>query len=298
MTVRLASLLPLAIALTGLSAGCDADPSLDFDADGVADGLDNCPDTENAEQFDADADGIGDACDVTLLMNADPTGTARADELSVWAVAIADIANFTDEPQPYSVWSTADGLIPVEPEGVVEPGEIRTIWVDADARGVAVGGWIDGVVGVDIDDDGDTVDAAAEVVAPPPPALCSSTVKRDNIKVTRGEGGADPALELDVDTTVYYGAGGSATVNYAGTIKSGASYTTDATMYATSVSAGSVVSHDWDVEAVEFDTWDADDHGSGSDNLSFTCSGSGTQTDSMSVNLGNAKISVKIKAVW
>lgn len=40
-----------------------AKPPGDADADGVADDLDNCPDTPNADQADADADHLGDACD-------------------------------------------------------------------------------------------------------------------------------------------------------------------------------------------------------------------------------------------
>ena len=35
----------------------------DFDADGVPNALDNCPDTPNADQADADSDAVGDACD-------------------------------------------------------------------------------------------------------------------------------------------------------------------------------------------------------------------------------------------
>ncbi len=39
------------------------DDTLDRDADGIADCLDNCPDVANASQADADADGLGDDCD-------------------------------------------------------------------------------------------------------------------------------------------------------------------------------------------------------------------------------------------
>jgi hypothetical protein len=40
-----------------------AKPAGDAVADGVADADDNCPDTPNADQGDADADHLGDACD-------------------------------------------------------------------------------------------------------------------------------------------------------------------------------------------------------------------------------------------
>ena len=37
-------------------------PDADEDGDEVIDCIDNCPDTANADQADADEDGVGDAC--------------------------------------------------------------------------------------------------------------------------------------------------------------------------------------------------------------------------------------------
>jgi hypothetical protein len=45
----------------------------DADGDGIVDGLDNCPADANADQADADQDGIGDACEATT-----PTPTPTA----------------------------------------------------------------------------------------------------------------------------------------------------------------------------------------------------------------------------
>lgn len=44
------------------ACGCGV-PDVDADGDGVADCIDNCPETANADQTDSDGDGLGDACD-------------------------------------------------------------------------------------------------------------------------------------------------------------------------------------------------------------------------------------------
>lgn len=47
----------------GTDAGVGEDVFVDSDSDGVADGEDNCPEVENADQADMDEDGEGDLCD-------------------------------------------------------------------------------------------------------------------------------------------------------------------------------------------------------------------------------------------
>jgi hypothetical protein len=56
---------------------------LDYDSDGVFDGEDNCPMTENTDQFDADNDGVGNVCDncpdITNPEQADADGDGFGD---------------------------------------------------------------------------------------------------------------------------------------------------------------------------------------------------------------------------
>ena len=50
----------------GVPDGCDAcpvDAQNDADTDGLCGDVDNCPNAENPDQFDTDADGQGDVCD-------------------------------------------------------------------------------------------------------------------------------------------------------------------------------------------------------------------------------------------
>jgi hypothetical protein len=55
----------------------------DSDGDGIADGVDNCPELPNTLQQDAEGDGVGDACDVCPTIHdpaqADTDGDGRGD---------------------------------------------------------------------------------------------------------------------------------------------------------------------------------------------------------------------------
>jgi hypothetical protein len=57
------ALCALAIAMLVATVGCNTIGVEDSDQDGIADIVDNCPNTANANQIDADSDGLGDACD-------------------------------------------------------------------------------------------------------------------------------------------------------------------------------------------------------------------------------------------
>jgi len=69
----IASLLALALAACGPAVA-------DGDKDGVADDVDNCPAVANADQADADGDGVGDACKSIGGPDADGDGIPDADD--------------------------------------------------------------------------------------------------------------------------------------------------------------------------------------------------------------------------
>lgn len=287
------------VSLIVLASACVADPGADLDLDGVADADDNCPETMNGEQFDADADGAGDACDLTVRFDDDAHDLVDADDMTESAVAVAEIANFTAEPQRYAVWTDSAELSPELEQGVVEPGEIRTIYLNADARGVDPGAWLGAGVEIETEEGVAQGEASAEVLPPPPPATCTYTIKRDYVKCTDGEGGTDPALELDpVEFSAYLAGVRRGNSSYSGTLKKGAANNTDVSLFSYSVTAGNSVTVDWEVDATEKDDWDSDDTGSGSGTLTFTCSGSGSMLSSDNIGLGNGSIEVGVKATW
>ncbi len=59
----------------GIGDSCE---SADFDGDGIPNQSDNCPQTANPDQLDADADGLGDACDPCVDRDGDGYGDPGA----------------------------------------------------------------------------------------------------------------------------------------------------------------------------------------------------------------------------
>ncbi|HVN86238.1 MAG TPA: thrombospondin type 3 repeat-containing protein [Candidatus Binatia bacterium] len=52
-----------AVTYTCVPPGSGVRAGVNRDGDGIADGIDNCPDVANTNQTDSDGDGVGDACD-------------------------------------------------------------------------------------------------------------------------------------------------------------------------------------------------------------------------------------------
>jgi hypothetical protein len=165
------------IANDGIDQDCDGQDLIvviDTDGDGVADNVDNCPNTANTDQADLDNDGIGDVCDD----DADGDGIASAEDCddldaqigaaTVWYAdadgdGFGDDANSTvacDQPVGY----VADNTDCDDNESSIFPGatEIANDGIDQDCDGQ------DLIVLVDTDGDGvaDNIDNCPSIANP------------------------------------------------------------------------------------------------------------------------------------
>ncbi|CAM1349854.1 thrombospondin type 3 repeat-containing protein [Tenacibaculum insulae] len=78
-----------------------SDPNADDDGDGVLNGVDNCPNTANADQADVDGNGIGDACqdtdgDGVLDIDDNCPTTSNSDQADADGNGIGDACQDTD----------------------------------------------------------------------------------------------------------------------------------------------------------------------------------------------------------
>jgi len=123
--MRLGSVFAILALIVGvgcgnLGQGCTGSGNgLDTDGDGVPDATDNCPMTANADQADADQDGLGDVCDPDLI---DPDGDGVADGDNCPDDANADQADADED----GVGDVCDNC----------PANANTDQADADADGV------------------------------------------------------------------------------------------------------------------------------------------------------------------
>ena len=78
--------------------------SVDTDADGLLDGIDNCPVNANADQLDTDGDGIGDACDGGTVNNPPVANSQSVSTARNTPVAITLTASDADlDPLTFAV---------------------------------------------------------------------------------------------------------------------------------------------------------------------------------------------------
>ena len=92
-------------AFLTLVASSGAGPAADSDGDGVQDGIDNCQDTANLDQYDSNLDGLGNICDADLSND----GAVGIPDFTAWLPAFpssAGDANFNADAD-----LTGDGAV-------------------------------------------------------------------------------------------------------------------------------------------------------------------------------------------
>jgi hypothetical protein len=100
-------------------------PCPDADADGICNGLDNCPSTANSSQSDFDQDGVGDACDACPLdvnNDSDGDGSCDSDDLCTGNDSTGDFDTdgLCDDSDPCIGFSNTD----LDNDGFCDDGDL------------------------------------------------------------------------------------------------------------------------------------------------------------------------------
>ncbi|WP_257450462.1 hypothetical protein [Archangium lipolyticum] len=250
----------------------------------------SCP-AAIADAHDHDGDGLADACDVTVFLVKNDERGGLSLELApgarVDSMMIADISNQTSESVPWSL--ELEGLKGVTArlqEGWVTPHESQSIALDIDLSSVEPGAFLDQVVTLKVDGEVQQIpltiavknsDASVSTLA----GMCTYNIYLVSIKVVAGQGGTEGDLEVELFTNLQTSSGNI--VNDWPTsggymrIAVGETKYPSVYMYSASVPTSSYNRLPAYFQVREDDDSSADDWGSASNTLSFSCNyGTGT----------------------
>lgn len=210
--MKIKSLLGVLVLLSSMTAcGPDAEPGMelelaehtgavqgDSDDDTIPDGEDNCPMRPNAEQFDADGDGRGDACDFNLIPFRPKqegimvsVGPSRHERM----VPVALMLNNTGAARDFSVQSNRPWL-QVVPSGQLQPGGRLNLLAKLTPAGLPLGSH-SGSVSISVAGVISIVDITINIF-PWKPDTCEWVVNLHKAEVTEGQGFLEGKLEVQI----------------------------------------------------------------------------------------------------
>lgn len=170
----------------------------DMDDDGIPDQQDNCPGRANAEQFDADGDGRGDACDFNLTPfrpKEDGIHVSVGPSRYQRMVPLAVMLNNTNEATTFSASSNRPWLA-VPQSTQVQAGARFTLLANLNPAGLPLGAH-SATVAINVGGLISLVDIII-VVFPTEPDTCEWVVSLHQAKVTEGQGIFEGKLELQI----------------------------------------------------------------------------------------------------
>lgn len=171
----------------------------DQDDDGVPDDQDNCPLRPNVEQWDADNDGKGDACDFTVVRLQPQSEALRVSfgpNLQPRQEVLASLNN--DSPNAVTISASSNQPWLVVPQQLqVAPGERADLLGTIDPTGLPEGTFMATVVVLEPGKAPLTIPVEVDVDFQPV-GVCTWVVKMTQVQVVVDQGGNDGKLELRI----------------------------------------------------------------------------------------------------